>query len=212
MTRPADDRQLPSLAAPPPPEQLTAFPVWHVHAGTVLCRVTSADHGPWWFSSTGEGRFDLPPPRGTCYLADDEVGAVLEVLGPLTVVAPSWAKQRSLWHLDLPEQCSAADTTVRAARGFGVTAEVASMVPYRVPQLWAAALAAAGHRGIRYRIRHDPGGARALALFGAAGERTRWRRGRRRAIDDALLARVSHETGVAVAPVPHSDDLGGLLD
>jgi hypothetical protein len=212
VTRPAEDRELPSLDAPPPPERLGGFPVWHVHAGTVLCRVTAADHGPWWFSSTGEGRFDLRPPRGTCYLADDEVGAVLEVLGPVMVVATSWAQRRSMWHLDLPGQCTAADTTVREARGFGVTAELATTVPYRVPQLWAAALAAAGHQGIRYRIRHDPGGARALALFGAAGERTRWRRGRRRPIDGELLARVSRETGVAVAPVPHSDDLSALLD
>ncbi|HEX6237791.1 MAG TPA: RES family NAD+ phosphorylase [Acidimicrobiales bacterium] len=212
MTRPAYERQLPSLGGPPPAERLAGFPVWHVHAGTVLCRVTSADHGPWWFSSTGEGRFDLAPPRGTCYLADDEVGAVLEVLGPLTMIVPSWAKRRSLWHLDLPAQCSAADLTVRAARGFGITAEVMSIVPYRVPQMWAGALAAAGYQGIRYRIRHDPGGARALALFGATGERTSWPRGRRRAIDDDLLAQVAHQAGITVAPIPHSEDVGELLD
>ena len=63
----------------------------------------------------------------------------------------------SMWHLGLPRQCSAADTTVRAARGFGVTAELASITPYDLPQQWAAAFAAAGHEGVRYRVRHDPG-------------------------------------------------------
>lgn len=212
MTALARDREQPSLGPPPDPEALRDFPVWHVHAGTVLCRVTAAEHGPWWFSSTGEGRFDLVPPRGTCYLADDEVAALLEVLGPVTVVSPTWARRLRLWHLELPTQCSAADTTVREARGFGVTAEIATIVPYQTPQAWAAALAAAGHQGIRYRVRHDPGGARALALFGAAGERTRWRRGRNQPIAGRLLARLAHETGVAVAPIPHVDDLGPLLD
>jgi hypothetical protein len=38
-------------------------------------------HGPWWFSSSLEGCFDLPAPDGTCYLASDELGAMLERLG-----------------------------------------------------------------------------------------------------------------------------------
>jgi hypothetical protein len=72
-----DTRQTPSIGLPPPADDLVDFPVWHVHAGTVLCRVTSVGLGPWWFSTGGHGRFDLPPPRGTCYLADDEMGALL---------------------------------------------------------------------------------------------------------------------------------------
>ena len=120
--------------------------------------------GPWFFGD-GQGRFDLAPPRGTCYLADDEVGALLEVLGPTVVVSPEWARHLSMWHLGLPDQCSAADITVRAARGFGVTAELATMTPYALPQRWAAAFAAAGLQGVRYRVRHDPGGS-GVAMFG----------------------------------------------
>ena len=206
-----DTRQTPSIGAPPQPDELADFPVWHVHAGTVLCRVTTSGFGPWWFSSSAHGRFDLDPPRGTCYLADDEVGAMLEVLGPVVVVSPAWAGRLSMWHLGLPQQCSAADTTVRAARGFGVTAELASMTPYDLPQRWAAAFAAAGHQGVRYRVRHDPGGSRALALFGAAGER-RWPRGRRQQVGSALLGRVAAEAGVRVAPVPALSDLGEVWD
>jgi hypothetical protein len=204
-------RQTISIGPPPAPERLAGFPVWQVHAGTVLCRVTTEGLGPWWFSSDALGRFDLPPPRGTCYLADDEVGALLEVLGPVAVVSPAWASRLRLWHLGLPHQCRAADTTARAARGFGVTAEIASMTPYTVPQRWAAALAASGHQGIRYRVRHDPGGSRALALFGAAGER-RWPRGRSQRVGSALLARLTTETGVRVAPRPAAADLGEVWD
>jgi hypothetical protein len=211
VRRPPAERQRPSIGPPPPPEDLVAFPRWHVHAGTVLCRVTTSGFGPWWFSSDANGRFDLAPPRGTCYLADDEVTALLEVLGPVMVVSPRWAARLSVWHLGLPRQCSAADTTVREARGFGVTAELASITPYALPQAWAAAFAAAGHEGVRYRVRHDPSGSRALALFGAAGER-RWPRGRRQDVGEQLLARLTEETGVQVAPVPAAADLGDLWD
>ena len=209
--RPPAARQTPSIGPPPAPDDLAGFPVWHVHAGTVLCRVTTSGLGPWWFSSNAQGRFDLVPPRGTCYLADDEVGALLEVLGPVHVVSPAWAGRLSMWHLGLPRQCSAADTTVRGARGFGVTSELASVTPYALPQRWAAAFAAAGHQGVRYRIRHDPGGSRALALFGAAGER-RWPRGRRQQVGATLLDRLAAETGISVAPRPVLSDLGDVWD
>ncbi|HKY65074.1 MAG TPA: RES family NAD+ phosphorylase [Acidimicrobiales bacterium] len=211
VRRHPDDRQRPSIGPPPPADDLVDFPVWYVHAGTVLCRVTTSGFGPWWFSSDARGRFDLAPPRGTCYLADDEVAALLEVLGPVTVVSPRWAARLSMWHLGLPHQCSAADTTVRAARGFGVTAELAAMTPYDVPQMWAGAFAAAGHQGVRYRVRHDPAGSRALALFGAAGER-RWPRGRQQQVADELLRRLAAEAGVQVAPVPTVADLGEVWD
>lgn len=209
---PTSVRQQVALGPPPPADDLAGFPAWHVHAGTTLFRVTTSGHGPWWFSSDGAGRFDLTPPRGTCYLADDELGALLEVLGPVLVVAPSWAKRFSLWQLSLPDQCRAADTTVRSARGFGVTAELATTTPYALPQVWAAAFATAGYEGVRYRVRHDPGGSRALALFGAAGERRRWLRGRRQPVDDGMLARLAAETGLRLAPVPDVADLGELLD
>ena len=65
---------------------------------------------------------------------------------------------------------------------------------------------------MRYRVRHDPGGSRALALFGPAGERARWPLGRRRPVGDALLARLGDETGIPVAPVPRVTDLREVLD
>src|SRR5262245_48607030 len=140
------------------------------------------------------------------------MGALLEVLGPVAVVSAAWAKRFGIWQLGLPDQCSAADTTVRAARGFGVTAELATVTPYDLPQRWAAAFAAAGYQGVRYRVRHDPGGSRALALFGAAGERKRWPRGRCHDVDDEVLVRLADQTGLRIAVIPGAADLGELLD
>ena len=87
------------------------------------------------------------------------------------------------------------------------------MTPYDLPQRWAAAFAAAGYEGVRYRVRHDPGGSRALALFGVAGERKRRPRGRRqRRRRRRCSSRLADDTGLRVAVIPHSADLGDLLD
>ena len=62
----------------------------------------------------GEGRFDLDPPRGTCYLADDPLVAVLELLGAVGSVAavhPSVLEGAVVWSLPMPTQCDAADAT-----------------------------------------------------------------------------------------------------
>ena len=75
----------------------------------------------------GRGGSPATPPAGstsnrrggTCYLADDEVGAMLEVLGPILVVSPTWAARLRMWHLGLPHQCRAADTTVRPPAASG---------------------------------------------------------------------------------------------
>jgi hypothetical protein len=189
--------------------------VWHVLRGTTFHRVTAAGNGPWWFSSDGSGRFDLGPPRGTCYLADDPLVALLEALGVLAsapVVDPAVLDGRSVWTLALPEQCDAADTTTRRARGFGVTAELAAGARYALAQRWATALAAAGFGGLRYRARHDPGGGRCLALFGAAGERRRWKRGRPAPVGPSLLDRLRAEAGVVLAAAGPSVESLQLVD
>ena len=202
MTR----RDTPSLGEP---GDLRGFPVWHVLRGATAHRVTDAGHGPWWFSSEG-GRFDLDAPRGTCYLADDPLVALLEVLGPAAsapVLLAPVLDGRVLWTVALPEQVDAADTTARRARSYGITAELAATTPYRRSRAWAAAFAAIGLGGVRYRARHDPAGGRCLAVFGAAGERRRWRRGRSVPVAGGeLVARLRDEAGIAVVDRPPHDD------
>jgi hypothetical protein len=73
-------------AGPPAPGRLTRLPRRRLETLT-LHRIYRRDRRtPWWFASLNperppmeQGRFDLPAPDGTCYLARAAVGAVLEV-------------------------------------------------------------------------------------------------------------------------------------
>lgn len=76
------DRQAPSLGWPPAdPSDLRDFPFRKLTPDTSLFRAVSQGLGPWWFGSSMLGRFDLPEPEGSCYLASDEISALLEVAG-----------------------------------------------------------------------------------------------------------------------------------
>ncbi len=140
-----------------------------------MYRCHRADRGAWWFSSSGDGRFDLSAPRGTCYLADSPLHALRErlgiVLGASRAVPASLLEHVVVSALGVPEPVALADLQSSAATDFGVTRELETMVPYAVPQAWAGALAAAGHGGIRYGPRLSTGPASAYAVFGAAGVR-----------------------------------------
>ena len=169
-------------------------------------RIVRSGALPWCFSSDGAGRFDLDPPLGTCYLAEDELTALIDVLGPDLaggVVAAASLDARRLRTLRLPAATVAADATSRRALGFGVTAELGTTLPYDLSRRWAGALHVAGFGAIRWWPRHDPARAgRAVALFGRAGERKSWPRGRERPIDGALRTRLSAECGVRISRRP----------
>jgi hypothetical protein len=155
------------LAAPP--ADLRRFPSFRLTPARALCRVHRRDRGPWWFSHDGSGRFDLPPPRGTCYLAESPLGAFVEVFREIALVFQAVVDARRVSTLRVPAAVRLADCT--RARAFGLTAEIHATEEYAATQRWAAAFAAAGFAGVRYLVRHDPS-ARSVgvALFGAAGE------------------------------------------
>jgi hypothetical protein len=157
-----------------------------------------------------EGRFDLPAPEGTCYLATDELAALLETLGAdhmAGAVSAAFLAERRLRRLTLPLSTEAADLTSRKAAGFGITAEIDTLVPYELPQTWAARLRAAGNGGLLYWLRHDPSRSLGLALFGPHGERTSWRKGRELPIGADLRERLARECGIEVLEVPRADQL-----
>ncbi len=157
-----------------------------------------------------DGRFDLPEPHGTCYLAADPVASLLEVLIPERTggaVSSEFITELRIRELQIPEEVLAADVTSRRASGFGITAEIGTLVPYQRPQSWAANLFRAGFRGILYWLRHDPARSEALALFGPHGERKTWKRGRERAISGELIRRLRTECGIEVVAPPRSDQL-----
>jgi len=179
------------------PGDLTGFPA--TRSPQRLHRVCRAEKGTWWFSSDMSGRFDLRPPEGTCYFATDDYGAIREAsrLGPVT---PAWVSMREIRVVPGPPRARLAATTREAAARFGITNELATMIPYSLPQRWAAALRAAGFDGMRHVPRHDsrarPGG---VSLFGRAGA-AKGKDGARK----PLTALFVEAAGVRVLPPPDS--------
>lgn len=140
-------------------------------AATPLYRVHRVSRSPWWFSSDGSGRFDLSSPRGTCYLAEDPLAALLEVARGLTILSDAFLAERRLFTTTLASELRVADLTAPAAYAFGVTAELSATSDYVEPHRRAAMLHAAGFDGVRYHVRHDPTGAQiGVGWFGAAGD------------------------------------------
>lgn len=158
----------------PPPASLAGFPAYPVDTETDLFRAHGADLGPWWFGNDGSGRFDLSPPRGTCYVALDPLSALRERLGPVLggsqAVPESLLEASVVSRLRLTAPREVADVQDGRAATFGVTRELESMVPYAVPQAWARAFDEAECRGVRYGPRFTPGDCSAIALFDSEGQ------------------------------------------
>lgn len=181
-----------------PPNDLRGFPGSRVPAR--LSRVCRSGRATWRFSSDGSGRFDLVPPAGTCYLATDAYAAVREASrsGPVT---PAWVQDRELRRVAPPDPGARLGATTRRAAGrFGVTTELATLLPYDLPRRWAAAFRNHGLAGVRHELRHDPRARPSgVALFGVAGT-PGWDDGERRRLTAAMLV----ECGVQVLPPPRA--------
>ncbi|SDO32766.1 RES domain-containing protein [Microbacterium sp. ru370.1] len=159
------------VAQKPPSIPLDGFPIAELSVVDTLWRAHGSANTPGWFSSSGEGRFDLAAPSGTCYLADSMGAAIRERLGgaitPGGLVTQSDAEGMTVTEI-AGLTGSYGDVSAQGAADFGVTSELTSMTPYTVPHEWAAAFSSYGLHGIRYTPRFTPG-AVAWALFGQAG-------------------------------------------
>jgi len=139
------------------PQDLTGFPARTLRAGTPLYRIFRTGRSPGWFSNDGDGRFDLPFPASTYYLAEDPLAALLEVTRGLTLLSEAFLEARQL-------------LTTAASYGYGVTGELSATADYTAPQAWADALHKTGFDGVQYRIRHDPrADLTGVAWFGRSG-------------------------------------------
>lgn len=160
------------------------------------------DKDPWWFCSDGLCRFDLTGLRGTCYLAEDALGAFVEVFKDFGAVAESDVEARRIAELSVRREMHLADCTAAKARRFGITAEIHSSPDYAKTQRWAAALAAAGFDGVRYLARHDPSVRLvSYALFGPTGVGSA-SLVVSKPIGLRLLRRAADEFGIDVLPTP----------
>lgn len=187
-----------------PPVALAGFPTWRLHAARPLYRMHRQARNPWWFSHAGSGRFDLPPPRGTCYVALQPLGTFVEVFREIDRVSEASVAARRVSVLHVPGAVPVADCTARAARGFGVTAAIHSSERYDLTQAWAVALASAGFHGVRYWVSHDPAQRLVgVALFGRAGA-TGGPVAATEPVGPDLLEAARLQFGIHVLPAPHS--------
>lgn len=167
---------------------LAAFPDRQCAKGTVLWRITAADRAstPWWYSASGDGRFDLNGHSGcgTCYLADSLLGALLETIwrdaaptGDPAVfppIAPAEVAELRAVEVHVDEDHRCADVTgevdAQLHTSFGITDAIGTCDDYLRPQEWAGAWAAHGFAGVAYRLAHGTG-LLGWALFGPGGGR-----------------------------------------
>ena len=155
---PAAPDNLPEL----PSTKLGGKPLWRIHA---------VDVAPWFFDIGPDGRFNLAE-SGTCYLAEEPIGAFVEKFGRLLrpggVIPEPLVEAQRLSRLR-PPKANVVDLTDPKVLGLtGLTAEIHSTSDYNLTQGWALALQEAGYDGIRYKARHDPRGQLvSIALFGS---------------------------------------------
>ena len=137
--------------------------------------------------------------HGTCYLAEEEIGSFVEVFRDTSPIAPVATIERGTSVCAFPSDLVVADCTSRAARGFGVTAELHSGRDYSRSQAWAVALALAGFDGIRYFVSHDPAQSLVgIALFGTVGDTPG--SNRLRDIDPDVLKMAELQFGLQILP------------
>lgn len=167
------------LAEPPEdPAALRRFPTRILRRSTSIHRIHHDELGPFWFGSAepvaeGGGRFDLATPGGSSYWALQPEAAFLERLArrPVTVLPLELLDRFHLSTVDLPDDLIVANSPVKRARAFGLSAEFHTTSHYPITRRWANALASAGHAGLLAIPRHDvTAKLRSLTIFGRGGE------------------------------------------
>jgi hypothetical protein len=190
---------------PAPPDDLPELPTTKL--GTkALWRIDAANVNPWFFDVRPDGRFNLAE-SGTCYLAEQPIGAFVEKFGRL--LRPGGAIPEPLVDTQRlsklrPPKASVVDLTDPTVLGLiGLTAEIHSTTDYDLTRDWALALQEAGYAGIRYKARHDPRGQLAsIALFGS---RTRPRSAAKTTVIPVdLIHEASTTFAITVLPRRHS--------
>ncbi len=141
------------------------FPRRTLKADRDIYRIHRADRPPWWFSADGSGRFDpVGTGQGACYLAEQPLGAWVEVFRRRLLLADAELQGRVMTTVRIGRALRLADLTSRRGLAFGVTASLGADEDYAASQAFAIAAVHSGFAGIRYLVRHDP----AQQLYGLA--------------------------------------------
>jgi hypothetical protein len=174
--------------------------------GQLLYRVHRADRTPWYYSTEGSGRFDTTVTQGggTCYFAEDPLGAWVESFRTVMVIEQRDLLRRALTTVQVDRELDVADLADRRALRAGVTAATTGGADYSEPQALADSLHGL-FDGVRWRVRHDLEQVLiGIALFGPAGRQPRaeWLPTRTSAIPAALARAAEDQFGYRVAPIP----------
>lgn len=191
-----------------PPGDLKGFPDVRLHTTKIFHRCHRTANGCWYFASAttpGEGgRWDLTGDHGTCYMADTELGALMEAIGPDLAafghVPETFLTERTITQINLPTAAKTADLTSSGVSAFGVTAELTGAIPYALTQEWADAFHKEGFGGVRYMLRFHPN-TNALGLFGPTGPASH-------PVGPAAAAlQVAADNDIAIKPIPTNDEM-----
>lgn len=183
-----------------PPEPLPALPTVTLPRGTRLARIHRVGIEPWRLSSHEHGRFNLPQPRGTCYLAPEPICAFLEVFARhgAAIDAREISEYRLSW-LRLDQDWKLADLTDLTVLGAGINAEIHASTEYEFTRAWASSIDQE-YEGIQFRPRSDPSGSlSSVALFSAEGGRKAIVESSEE-ISSALLRQVEAQFDLRVVP------------
>jgi hypothetical protein len=160
------------------------------------------EHGAWWFSSDGSGRFDLAPPGGSCYLAETPLGALIEHFDGIDVIPQPDLEERRISLLGRGVPLRLADCTSARARSFGVDLALSAGSDYARTQRFAAWFRDGGFHGVRYLLRNDPTATLiGIALFGPCGEQDLPVLSTL-PVDEATLDEAARTFGIQVLPLP----------
>jgi hypothetical protein len=173
-----------------------------------LYRIHRRDRGAWWFNRSGPQRFDPvdAPGRGACHLAEQPLGAWVEVFRTDMHIDEHDVHARTLAVVALGRELRLADLTSRDALRFGVTGSLTAGAGHAEAQAFAARAAGAEFDGVLWHVRHDPAHVlTGVALFGPAGASEpspEWPAPESAPISGALIAEAAAEFGYAVLPRP----------
>ena len=160
------------------------------------------EHGAWWFSSDGSGRFDLAPPDGACYLAETPLGALIEHFDGIDVIPREDLDERRVSTLGRGRPLRLADCTRSHARSFGVDLALSAGSDYARAQRFAAWFRGGGFDGVRYLLRNDPTATLiGIALFGPSGEQDLPVLSTS-PVEETTLDEAAHTFGIQVVPLP----------
>ena len=185
---------------------LADFPPFDLGADRVLYRVHRSIYPAVWFSTSGDGRFDLTsrPPTGTLYCSPTPEGAFVEVFGRLGVVTQDVVDERLISQIPLETSLRLADLTDASIVGrYGISGDISASPPagYATSQEWAERFYDAGFDGIHYVARHDPSfSERSVAIFGSEGQAEKLASPDSYLIDRDLIDDCHRRFGIEVLP------------